>query len=241
MFAYFLQKGPLWHNMIQCVLQTIFLLCECADIFNRNMKSGWQGLTFCSITVINMFTVHIAVCNLFTCISELLSASCSIKWWQVHEHFRELEIRNKLSASSRIKKKGLKIPISMSRHLLPVGCAPSESTGVGCTGAAEDAWTLGVPKLNPPNGCWGAAVVWVARPPKLKPVPAGEAPRVMLVVAGWDAAGVLSFGREALDAKTGADFSNNCFQSCCSTVTFQLYIGSITLDVPQAVRCSSHL
>lgn len=96
--------------MIQCVLQTIVLLCECADIFNRNMKSGWQGLTFCSITVINMFTVHIAVCNLFTCISELLSASCSIKWWQVHEHFRELEIRNKLSASSRIKKKVSKSP-----------------------------------------------------------------------------------------------------------------------------------
>ncbi len=115
---------------------------------------------------------------------------------------------SKLSASSRIKKKGLKILISISRHVLPVGCAPSESTGVGCTGAAEDAWTLGVPKLNPPKGCWAAAGVWVARPPKLKPAPADEAPRVMLVVAGWDAAGVLSFGREALDAKKEADFSN---------------------------------
>ncbi len=103
------------------------------------MKFDWQDLTFCSIAVMNVFTVHIAVCNLFVRISEIHSAFCSIKWWQLHEHFRELEIRNKLSASSRIKKKGLKILISMSRHVLPVGCAPSESTGVGCTGAAEDA------------------------------------------------------------------------------------------------------
>jgi len=132
-------------------------------------------------------------------------------WWQGHYRFREHEA----------------FDVKTCPSVLPVDWAPRESAGVGCAGGAEDAWTLGIPKPNPPKGCW-AAVVCVGRPPKPKPVPAVEAPRVTLVVAGWDAAGVLNFGREALDAKTWTEFLN-ITDLTLHTVHFQLYSGYFQL------------